>query len=92
MRNDVKDAKDTLQKIGDVWELIQANKFDYEVSVDKVLESKEIQASLKQASEAMLNFWDQVERLHKETGKYIILPMSSPKPSPVETLIFFSFY
>jgi hypothetical protein len=69
MRNDVKDAKDTLQKIGDVWELIQAHKFDYEVSVDKVLESKEIQASLKQASEAMLNFWNQVERLHKEIGK-----------------------
>jgi hypothetical protein len=69
MRNDVKDAKDTLQKIGDVWELIQAHKFDYEVSVDIVLESKEIQASLKQASEAMLNFWNQVERLHKEIGK-----------------------
>ncbi len=69
MHNDVKDAKDTLQKIGDVWELIQAHKFDYEVSVDKVLELKEIQASLKQASEAMLNFWDQVEKLHKEIGK-----------------------
>lgn len=69
MRNDVKDAKDTLQKIGDVWELIQAHKFDYEVSVDKVLESKEIQVGLKQASEAMLNFWDRVESLHKEIGK-----------------------
>jgi hypothetical protein len=58
-----------MQKIGEVRELIQAHKIDYEESVDKALESKEMQASLKQASESILNFLDQVERLHRKTGK-----------------------
>lgn len=69
MDNDVKDAKDSLQKIGEIWELIQAHKFEYEISVDKVLESKELQTSLKQASEAMLDFWSQVEQLHNKIRK-----------------------
>ena len=66
MRNDVKDAKDSLQKIGEVWELVQAQKFDREKSIDKVLESIDVQRGLKQASEAMLDFWDRVLRNYGE--------------------------
>ena len=65
MRNDVKDAKDSLQKIGEVWELMQAQKFDREKSIDKVLESIEVQRGLKQASEAMLDFWDRVQEHYR---------------------------
>ena len=69
MREDVRDAKDQLQKIGDVFGLVEMHKFEYEKSVDKVLESKEVQANLKQAADAMLDFWDRVEQLHNKLGK-----------------------
>lgn len=56
MPGNVHNVKDSLQKIGEVWELLQAYRFDYEKSVDLVLESEEIQSQLRQASDAVIGF------------------------------------
>jgi hypothetical protein len=69
MRDTVHSAKDSLQKIGEIWELLQENKFEYEKSVDQVLKSTEMQTSLKRASEALIEFWGKVERHHQKSIK-----------------------